>query len=84
MKRRDEDTKSIKWGHSGYPVDLPEACIILASNENDIILDLFSGSGTSAIATIKAGKGRKYIGIEKNLDYCNYAIKRIIDYEVGV
>src|SRR5574344_1770999 len=41
MKKKDEDASNGLWGHSGYPVDLPKACIILTTKENDTVLDCF-------------------------------------------
>lgn len=62
-----------------HPTQKPEkllAKIILAgSNEGDIILDPFLGSGTSAVVAKKLG--RKYVGIEIDEEYCLYALKRL-------
>jgi DNA modification methylase len=57
------------------PLKLIERLIIASSNEGDIILDPFLGSGTTAIACKKLG--RKYIGIEVDKKYCEYAKKRL-------
>lgn len=35
-----KETKS-KWGHSGFPIELPETCILLSTKEGDIVLDPF-------------------------------------------
>ena len=45
------------------------------SNEGDIVLDPFNGSGT----TTKMARelGRRYIGIEVNPEYCEIAEKRL-------
>ena len=49
--------------------------IILAStNEGDIILDPFSGSGTTGIAANLLG--RKYIGIEQEKKFCELSLSR--------
>ncbi|MEQ9481818.1 DNA methyltransferase [Coleofasciculus sp. F4-SAH-05] len=45
------------------------------SEENDLILDPFIGSGTTAVAAIK--HNRNYIGIEKEAKYVKLAKKRI-------
>lgn len=74
-----KETKS-KWGHSGFPVTLPELCILLSTNENDIVLDPFMGSGTTAIACIN--NNRHYIGIDKSKDYVTLAEKRIQEEKV--
>ena len=47
------------------------------SDEGDIILDCFLGSGTTAIACIKTG--RQFIGVELSQKYCDIANKRIQD-----
>lgn len=53
--------------YAGYPVELPELCIKFASKVSDIILDPFSGAGTTGIAAFK--NGRRYIGCELNPEY---------------
>ena len=45
------------------------------------ILDPFTGSGTTGVACINAG--RKFIGIEIDPHYCDIAIKRIQAAERG-
>jgi site-specific DNA-methyltransferase (adenine-specific) len=58
-----------------FPVELPYRLIQLYSFKDDIILDPFMGSGTTAIAAIKSE--RKYIGYEINEEYLKIAEKRI-------
>ena len=80
-----ENTKSIwkfptasarKVGHPApFPIELPKRLIELYSFENDIILDPFAGSGTTAIAAKTTN--RNYIMIEINSDYCKLATERI-------
>ena len=65
-----------KIGHPApFPVELPYRLIQLFSYQNDIILDPFMGSGTTAIATITSE--RNYIGFEISEDYCKLAEDRI-------
>ena len=45
------------------------------SNERDIILDPFMGSGTTGVAAAKTG--RRFIGCEINGDYYDIAKSRI-------
>jgi DNA modification methylase len=73
-----KETKS-SYGHSGFPLELPETCLLLSTNENDIVLDLFMGTGQTGIACKK--HNRKFIGIE--LDYNSYKLseKRIKEYK---
>jgi site-specific DNA-methyltransferase (adenine-specific) len=63
-----------------HPTQKPEkllAKIILGSSlENDIILDPFLGSGTTSVVAKKLG--RRYVGIERELEYCLLAEKRLI------
>jgi site-specific DNA-methyltransferase (adenine-specific) len=62
-----------------HPTQKPEkllAKIILAStNENDLILDPFAGSGTTAAVAKKLN--RSFIGIEANEKYCLLTEKRL-------
>ena len=69
-----KETKS-KFGHSGFPIEIPETCILLSSNENDIVLDCFVGTGQSAIAALKMN--RKFIGIDLDINSINLTKKRI-------
>jgi DNA modification methylase len=55
------------------PVRLFEYFIKLYSNENDLILDCFSGSGTTAIASYNLN--RNFICIEKDKDYYEKSVK---------
>jgi site-specific DNA-methyltransferase (adenine-specific) len=62
-----------------HPASFPEALardhILSWSNEGDLVLDPFSGSGTTA----KMAKlmGRQYLGIEINPEYCEIAAERL-------
>ena len=69
-----KETKS-KFGHSGFPLELPETCILLSSNEGDTVLDMFMGSGTTAVACVK--NNRNYIGFELSKEYCEMANDRV-------
>ena len=57
------------------PLELIEKYIKVGSNENDIILDPFMGSGTTANAAINLK--RNFIGYEINEKYHKIAIERI-------
>ncbi|MFR9503787.1 MAG: site-specific DNA-methyltransferase [Rikenellaceae bacterium] len=58
-----------------FPVELPLRCISLFTDEGDIVLDPFMGSGSTAIACINSN--RKFIGLEKELKYVELAKERI-------
>jgi len=57
------------------PLSLMELLIKIHSNENDIVLDLFSGSGTTLKACEKLN--RKWIGIEMSEEYCDIIVDRL-------
>lgn len=54
-----------------FPLELPYRHIKTWTNEGDIVLDPFMGSGTTALAAIKLK--RNFIGIEMNPDYVDIA-----------
>lgn len=57
------------------PVRLFEWCLNLRSKENDIVLDCFSGSGTTAIACHNLK--RRFICIEKDPEYAEKSRERL-------
>ncbi|WP_174591056.1 DNA-methyltransferase [Methanocella conradii] len=72
-----------KIGHPApFPVELPLRCIKLYTFENDVVLDPFMGSGTTAIAALQTN--RHFVGYDIDQDYINIANKRIqelLDYK---
>ena len=61
-------TKPYKGSHFAvFPPELITPCILASSEENDIILDPFIGSGTTAMVAKELG--RYYIGCELHEDY---------------
>jgi len=60
------------------PVDLLEYLIKTYTNEGDTVLDNCSGSGTTAIACINTN--RNYICMEKDSEYYNKSIERILKH----
>ena len=56
------------------PVELLEKIILASTDENDLILDPFNGSGTTGIVANRLK--RKYIGIEKEKEYLDLTIRR--------
>jgi len=58
-----------------FPEELPRRLMKLFSYRNDIILDPFSGAGTTALVARKLQ--RRYIGIDISQQYCYTAMKRL-------
>ena len=56
------------------PVELLKRIILSSTDEGDLILDPFNGSGTTGIVANLLN--RKYIGIEKEKDYLDLTIRR--------
>jgi site-specific DNA-methyltransferase (adenine-specific)/modification methylase len=57
------------------PEEMLKRIITASSNKNDLVLDPFLGSGTTAVVAKKLG--RKWIGIEKETKYVKAAEKRL-------
>jgi DNA modification methylase len=65
-------------GHPApFPVDLPKRLLELYTYENDVVLDPFMGSGTTAVAAVRTG--RHFIGFETDRSYVTRANKRITE-----
>ncbi|ALS28821.1 modification methylase PvuII [Paenibacillus sp. 32O-W] len=58
-----------------FPEKLVEFFILSGTNEGDIVLDPFSGSGTTAVSAHR--NKRHWIGIDANKDYCDLAYERM-------
>lgn len=67
----------ISWHRTPKPVALVKRAIMLTTKPNSIILDPFNGSGTTGIAVMECGYGRKYIGLDNNKYYLDKSIERI-------
>ena len=61
------------------PIKLMSYLITLTTRENDIILDPFIGSGTTAISSILLK--RRFIGFEREKEYFTIAMERIKHYQ---
>lgn len=65
-----------KIGHPApFPEELPYRLIQLFSFTDDVVLDPFIGSGTTAISALKSK--RRYVGYEISEEYVNLAERRI-------
>jgi site-specific DNA-methyltransferase (adenine-specific) len=63
-------------GHPApFPVELPERLIELYTYEDDLVLDPFMGSGTTAVAAQR--RGRRYVGYDTEQDYVDVAEHRL-------
>ena len=60
-----------------FPTELPKWFINLFTKENDLVLDPFIGSGTTAVACVELD--RRYIGIEIDQKYVDITLERIQD-----
>ncbi|MEM7814775.1 MAG: site-specific DNA-methyltransferase [Candidatus Aenigmatarchaeota archaeon] len=61
------------------PVALLERLILMSTDENDIVLDPFVGTGTTAIAAKRLG--RHYIGFDINPKYVDMSKRKLNDVE---
>ena len=65
-----------KIGHATpKPLELIKNIILHSSKEGQIVLDCFMGSGTTALACKELN--RRYIGFEKDPEYCKIISKRL-------
>lgn len=65
-----------RWEHpTQKPLKLIEKLVKIHSNTNDIIIDPFLGSGTTAVAAKQLK--RNFIGIEKEEKYCEISRQRL-------
>lgn len=72
-----------EWNHPALkPLEPCLNMIPIGSDEGDIVLDPYMGSGTTGVACIKTN--RQFIGIEKNETFFDMAVERITkEYENG-
>ena len=67
------------------PLHLMDRIILLTTDENDIVLDPFSGTGTTAISAKRLG--RKYIGFELDRTYAEISKQKLeqveANYKIG-
>ena len=69
-------TKPYRGAHfATFPPDLPERCIKAGSAEGDLVLDPFSGSGTTAFVARQLA--RRAVGIDLNTEYLDLAADRL-------
>jgi site-specific DNA-methyltransferase (adenine-specific) len=66
---------SQKLHNDRFPLELPERCIKLSGLKRGLVLDPFSGSGTTCFAAKKLGF--EFIGIEQNPSHVRTSIERL-------
>lgn len=64
-----------KWHPAVYPVELCDFFIKALTKENDLVVDIFSGSGTTGVSALN--NNRKFMGFEILEDYCIMSNKRL-------
>jgi DNA modification methylase len=75
--------RSYKGAHfATFPPALIEPCILAGSRSNDIVLDPFMGSGTTAQVAMQ--HGRQYLGCELNSEYGALQQERIAKVKVDL
>ena len=71
-------------GHPApFPVELPQRLIDLYTYRDDVVLDPFMGSGTTAVAAVRTG--RHYLGYDTDEGYARAARERVaatVDHEL--
>lgn len=72
------NTKPFRDAHFAVmPEALAQPCILAGSEPGDLILDPFTGAGTTAVVALR--HGRNFVGTELNADYTSIAQRRITD-----
>jgi site-specific DNA-methyltransferase (cytosine-N4-specific) len=67
-------TQPFPEGHFAVmPLQLAERCIAAGCKQGGVVLDPFSGSGTTGLAAAK--HGRRYVGIDLNAEYLDMSLK---------
>lgn len=64
-----------------FPIELVERCVLALTDENDWVLDPFSGVGSALLAALK--NKRRAFGCEKEAEYIEIAKQRIEDLYSG-
>ena len=63
-------------GHPApFPEELPRRCIELYTYSDEVVLDPFMGSGTTALAALNTG--RRFVGYEVSAEYQDLAYRRL-------
>jgi site-specific DNA-methyltransferase (adenine-specific) len=65
----------LQYSKEYFPLEVPERCIKLFTYEDDIVLDIFMGIGSTGLACVKTN--RKFIGFEASKESWDIANRRI-------
>jgi len=65
------------WHPTQKPISILERTILANTNEGDTVLDIFSGSGSTMIASVL--NNRNFIGCELDKEYYDKSIERLKD-----
>jgi len=72
----DINTQAFRDAHfATFPPALVNPCLALSTREDDLVLDPFSGSGTTGVVALDLG--RRFVGIELNPRYMEIAERRL-------
>ena len=71
----------IGWHPTTKNLDILTRLILAYTNKNETILDIFLGSGSTAVAAIRTG--RKIIGCELDAEYYELMMQRLNEKELG-
>ncbi len=63
------------------PLELIRRLVLASSDEDDLVLDPFSGSGTTAVVCELTG--RRWEACDQDASYCGYAAERLAKVESG-
>ena len=69
------ETRNMGDHPCSFPEELPYRCIKLYTYPGDLVIDPFSGTGTTAY--VAKVTGRRYIGIDMSEKYCDYSRRRL-------
>jgi len=75
--------KQSEKSHGKHPTQKPlallERIVLSSTDQGDLVLDPFVGSGTTGVAAIS--HGRRFVGIDSEKDYLDVATKRLADIQ---
>jgi DNA modification methylase len=78
MNNHTGSKEYVNWHPTQKPLALLQRCISAHTFNGDVVVDPFSGSGSTAIATLLLD--RKFIGAEIDQEYYKKSIVRINEY----